>query len=246
MTMRLLGPVTALTMSVAVSIGCAQQGPPAGDSATSPAKFSVEASQNGSEKTSANSGAAARASGGSSASTKPQFRNVKVPAGTPLNLTLETAVASDKSRAEDPVRAKLSQPILIDSITVVPAGSQLRGSVLEAKQSGRVSGRATVSFRFDRLISGDESYDIHTARIAREARATKGEDAKKIGIGAGAGAVIGAFAGGKKGAAIGSGIGAGAGTGVVLSTRGEEVRLGPGAKLKTTLEDAVTIAVPID
>ena len=34
--------------------------------------------------------------------------------------------------------------------------------------------------------------------------------------------------------------------GVVLSTRGEEVRLGPGAKLKTTLEDAVTIAVPID
>jgi hypothetical protein len=109
-----------------------------------------------------------------------------------------------------------------------------------------VAGRASIAFRFDRLRSGDDTYDIHTARIAREAAATKGEDATKIGIGAGAGAVVGAIAGGKKGAAIGSIVGAGAGTGVVMATRGEEVRLGPGAKVKTTFVEPLTIAVAFD
>jgi len=177
---------------------------------------------------------------------KPRFREVTIPAGTALALELQTAVASDKSRPEDAVRAKLSQPVVVDGMTVLPAGAIVNGSVLEAKQSGRVSGRASVSFRFDRLRSGDETYDIVTTRIAREAAATKGEDAKKIGIGAGAGAVVGAIAGGKKGLAVGSIVGAGAGTGVVLATRGEEVRLGPGAKVKTTFVEPITIAVPFD
>jgi hypothetical protein len=175
-----------------------------------------------------------------------RFREVVIPAGTALPLELQTAVASDKSRAEDPVRAKLLQPIVVDGTTVVPAGAIVNGSVLEASESGRVSGRASVAIRFDRLRSGDDTYDIHTARIGREAAATKGKDAEKIGIGAGAGAVVGAIAGGKKGAAIGSIVGAGAGTGVVLATRGEEVRMGPGAKVKTTFVEPLTIAVPID
>jgi len=103
-----------------------------------------------------------------------------------------------------------------------------------------------VAFWFDRLRSGDESYAIRTARIAREAKPTKGEDAKKIGFGAGAGAVIGAIAGGKKGAAIGAAVGGGAGSGVVLATRGQEVRLGRGLRLKTTLEEPLTVQVSFD
>jgi hypothetical protein len=55
------------------------------------------------------------------------------------------------------------------------------------------------------------------------------EDATKIGIGAGAGAVIGGQLGVKDGAAKGAAIGGGAGTGVVLATKGKEMRLIPGA-----------------
>lgn len=163
-----------------------------------------------------------------------------------MHLRLDTAVSSDKSQPEDPVRAKLTQAIVIDGATVVPSGAEAIGSVLEAKRSGRVSGRASVAFRFDRLRSRDESYTIRTARIAREAEATKGEDAKKIGIGAGAGTLIGAIAGGKKGAAIGAGVGAGTGTGVVLATRGKEIHLARGTAVKATLEEPLKVQVPID
>jgi len=177
---------------------------------------------------------------------KPKFHEMTIPSGTTLSLTLETAVASDTSKAEDAVRAKLAKPIVIDGTTVAPEGAEVVGSVLETNQAGRVKGRASVAFRFDRLTAWNETYDIRTARIAREAEATKGEDAKKVGIGAGVGGVIGAIAGGKKGAAIGGAVGAGAGTGVVLATRGDEVRLAPGTTVSTKVEQPVTIFVPIE
>ena len=123
--------------------------------------------------------------------------------------------------------------------------AEATGTVFDAQQSGRVKGRATLSFGFDRLRSGQETYTIASTRITREAEATKGEDATKIGIGAGAGALIGAIAGGKKGAAIGTAVGAGAGTGAVLATRGEEVSLPVGTAVEATLEQPLKIRVAI-
>jgi len=77
------------------------------------------------------------------------------------------------------------------------------------------------------------------------APATKGEDAVKIGIGAGAGAVIAGILGGKDGAAKGAAIGGGAGTGVVLATKGQEMRLGLGADVSTKLTAPLTVRVRV-
>ena len=177
---------------------------------------------------------------------KAEFKEVTIPSGTTVNLTLETAVGSDSSRIEDTVRAKVSKPIMIGGLTAVPAGSEAVGSVTGAEQSGKVKGLASISMRFNRLTAWDETQDISTAGISRQAATTKKKDATKIGIGAGAGAVIGAIAGGKKGAAIGTAVGAGGGTGVVLATRGEEVRLGAGTPLRTTLREPLTVRVPVE
>ena len=176
---------------------------------------------------------------------QPRFREVTIPAGTTLSLTLDTAVSSDASKVEDVVRAKLATAVVINGTTALPAGAEATGTVFDAQQSGRVKGRATLSFGFDLLRSGQETYTIASTRITREAEATKGEDATKIGIGAGAGALIGAIAGGKKGAAIGTAVGAGAGTGAVLATRGEEVSLPVGTAVEATLEQPLKIRVAI-
>ena len=121
----------------------------------------------------------------------------------------------------------------------------MSGNVTEANPAGKVKGRASIALRFNRVIVASTPYTISTARIFREAEATKGEDAKKVGIGAGAGAVIGAIAGGKKGAAIGTAVGAGAGGGVVLATKGKEVGLGAGTTVKTTIQAPVKINAPM-
>lgn len=175
----------------------------------------------------------------------PKFREVTIPEGTSLSVTVTTPVASDSSKVEDLVQGTLAKPIVVSGTTAVPRGSELTGSVIEATQSARVKGRAAIAFRFDRIIVRSESHEIQTARVRREAASTKGKDAKKIGIGAGVGAIIGGVAGGGSGAAIGAAVGGGAGTGAVLATRGSEVELPAGTTITTQLQKPLTVLVPI-
>lgn len=173
----------------------------------------------------------------------PVFREVTIPAGTTLRLDLATSVASDSSRVEDTVRATLRQAVALNGETVLPAGTELAGVVTDVDDAGRVKGRARIAYRFTSLRHDGDRYDIATAPISHQAEATKGEDATKIAIGAGAGAAIGALLGGGDGAAKGAAIGGAGGTGVVLATKGKEVRLGPGANVNTRLTAPLTIRV---
>lgn len=173
----------------------------------------------------------------------PSYREVTIPSGTTLSLSLTSAVASDTSKVEDAVGAELTQAVTVDGRDVLPVGSTVSGQVTSADASARVKGRAQVAFRFNTLTTGGTKYDIQTAGLSRQAPATKGEDATKIGIGAGVGAAVGGLLGGKSGAAKGAAVGGGAGTGVVLATKGQEMRLAPGANVTTTLTAPLTVRV---
>lgn len=175
----------------------------------------------------------------------PQYREVTLPARTTLRLTLQSAVASDSSRVEDAVRAELREAISVGGQEVLPVGTELAGTVTSVERSGRVKGRARVAYRFNSLNRAGEEYDITTAVLSHQAEATKGEDATKIAVGAGAGAAVGALLGGGDGAVKGAAIGGAAGTGVVLATRGKEVRLGPGANVTTRLTEPLTVRVKV-
>jgi hypothetical protein len=170
---------------------------------------------------------------------------VIIPSGTRLSLTLKSDLASDTSAEEDVVKATLASPISVGGETVIRSGAEVTGTVLSAKGSAKVKGLASLAYRFDHMRVNSENVRIQTATISEEAKTTKGKDAKKIGIGAGAGALIGGIAGGGKGAAIGTAIGAGAGTGAVLATKGEEVRIPAGTRVTTTLQEPLTITVPV-
>ena len=174
---------------------------------------------------------------------QPEYRDVTIPAGTSLSIVLDTEVASATSQIEDPVRGHLGRGITIKGLEALPRGTRVSGVVTDAKSSGKVKGLASVAFRFTDVRVGDEVQRIHTSAVSRQAKSTKGKDAKKIGIGAGAGALIGGIAGGGKGAAIGAGIGGGAGTGVVLATKGEEVTVPAGTTVTASLTEPLTVRV---
>jgi hypothetical protein len=175
---------------------------------------------------------------------RPEYREVTIPAGTVLPLRLTSNVGSDISGMEDPVHAQLRRAIVVRGIGVLPAGSAVSGYVTEAHRSAKVKGRARVGFRFNTVTARGESYRVSTSSVVRQAPGTKKKDAAKIAIPAAAGAIIGGIADGKKGAAIGTAVGGGAGTGVVLATRGQEVRLGRGAAVSVRLLKPLTVIVP--
>ena len=175
----------------------------------------------------------------------PEYREVTLAAGTVLPLELQTAVGSDTSTVEDQVRATLRRTITAEGVEALPAGSVLLGHVTAADRAGRVKGRARIAFRFTKLDpAGDaERLSISTTTVSRMAEATKKQDAAKIGGGAVGGAIIGGILGGGDGAAKGAAVGGAAGTGVVLATRGKDVRLGSGADVSVKLTAPVTVRV---
>ena len=168
-------------------------------------------------------------------------REVTLPSGTLLPLTLDSYVASDTSRVESPVRAHLRRAVIVNGVEVLPAGTRLSGFVTEARQSARVKGRGRLGVPVHRHVGRQRPLPrVHVPRRARSARHEE-EGRPDDGIPAGAGAIIGGIADGRKGAAIGSAVGGAAGTGVVLSTRGKDVRLGRGAAVAVRLLQPVRV-----
>jgi hypothetical protein len=152
---------------------------------------------------------------------------ITVPAGTKLRVALLDAVSSDKSQAGDTFGASLTEPVIIDGRTVLAKGTKVRGRVIDAQESGRVKGRASLELKLTDVTRNGKSVSIATKPYTQVAEPTKKRDAAIIGGGAGLGAAIGAIAGGGKGAAIGAAVGGGAGTGTVVATKGKDIRLAP-------------------
>ena len=177
----------------------------------------------------------------------PRWREVVLPAGTALPVTLDTSVGSDTSRVEDRVSAHLAKPVVVEGITALPEGTSVSGVVTDATRAGQVKGTSRLALRFDSLTPAhtDERYEIETSTVARNGQSEKKKDALKIAAPAAGGAIVGGIIGGKKGAAIGGAAGGGAGAAVVMTQRGKEVRLGRGATLTLRLTEPVTVRVRI-
>jgi hypothetical protein len=73
---------------------------------------------------------------------------VTIPQGTALRLDLATALATDTSKVEDPVRATLRQAVVIDGATVIPAGDRAAG-VGHRTWSGLAASKAARRSRID-------------------------------------------------------------------------------------------------
>jgi len=175
----------------------------------------------------------------------PEYREVTIAAGTALPLEMTSTISSASAEVEAPVSAKLRNAISVDGETAIPAGTVLRGNVTDVERSGRVSGRAHLSFAFNEAnIRGDRE-DLKTNPLTFEAEATKGEDATKVGAGAVGGAILGGILGGKKGAAKGAIAGGAAGTGVVLATKGKEVSVNEGTDVTATLAQPLTLRLRV-
>jgi hypothetical protein len=174
-----------------------------------------------------------------------RFREVAVPAETPLKLRLKTGAGSATSTVEDPVEAELAEAVVISGVTALPAGSPVRGHVTAVEAPGKVKGRASLSVRFDSISIAGERYPID-ARFARTAESTKTRDAERIAVPAAVGAIVGAAIGEGKGAAIGAAVGGGAGAAVVMSTTGPQIALGTGTVLELQAGRALDVRVPIE
>ncbi len=152
----------------------------------------------------------------------PQPETFQIPAGTPIAIRTVSSLSTKTNKPGEPFSATLASALIVNGVTIAKRGSSVGGTIIDSDPGGRVKGVATITLGITRIRTADgQSLAVSASPVQIAAKSTKGKDAAKIGVGAGAGALIGGIAGGGKGAGIGALVGGGAGTGVVLATRGD-------------------------
>jgi hypothetical protein len=177
------------------------------------------------------------------AATRNHSDPVTVAEDTPVHVTLDQALTSNKSRPGDHFDATVSKPIIIGEKTVIPQGARVEGVVVDAKQSGRLRGRARLQLALQTVEVDGKNYEIRTVSAHRVGGSHKKRNIAWIGGGTGGGLLIGALAAGGKGALIGGPIGAGAGVATAYLTGKKDIKLPAETHLTFKLVAPVTVDV---
>jgi hypothetical protein len=150
---------------------------------------------------------------------------ITVPEGAVIAVRLDDALSSKTSTEGDGFSATVSEAVVVNGVTAIPAGATAEGVIVQAKPLGRFKGGAVLEVRLDSVMIDGERSNLKTTAISHELKGKGKRTAVMIGGGAGAGALIGGLAGGGKGAAIGAAVGAGAGTAGAAFTGNKDIYL---------------------
>ena len=166
---------------------------------------------------------------------------IELPAGTNLVIRMIDAVDSERNSVGQTFAASLDEPVMIEGHTVIARGADVVVKLVDASESGKLTGRTTLTLDLMSLKVHDRMVDVNTETVKEESSSRGARTAKVAGGGAALGTIIGAIAGGGKGAAIGLGAGAAAGAGVEILTKGQRVRVPSETRLTFVLENAVRL-----
>ena len=182
-----------------------------------------------------------------------------VPAGTALMARLETTLATFSNKPGDPFHARLTQDVVLNGKTVIPAGTTIEGRVTRVSEPRRISGKPTIGILPEALIlpTGERFFLDATLVDTNAGRDTdvnqEGEfkgsghdrrDQIETGGGTAGGMLVGGLIGGPPGILIGGIVGAGS-TGAHWLSKHRSATLMAGTELTLELNRplAMTTAV---
>jgi len=151
-------------------------------------------------------------------------QGASLPAGTGLRMKLETPLSTHKSKVGDVFTGRLTEAVVVNGQTMVPAGAAVTGRVIKLSEPRRIAGTPSIALLPDRIVMPNGNEFLITATVVDTARSShttvddegrihgrgrSGRDNGEMVAGAGAGAIIGTLVAGAKGLFIGGGLGFG-------------------------------------
>jgi hypothetical protein len=165
-------------------------------------------------------------------------KEVRLSSGTEISVQLAERLSSKTARVEDLVAASIFRPVRAEGVLALPAGTRVRGTVVDVEPAQRPSKGGRLEIVFDRIDLDGERVDFRGRVSSIDQGSDTGKTAGKAGLGAVIGGVLGTILGGGKGAIVGVIVG---GTGAVVGTKGDEVELPAGTVLTVRLEEPLRI-----
>jgi len=171
----------------------------------------------------------------------PNAVGVQIPSGTPVIVRMIDGVDSQKDPTGATFRATVDEPVVVNGQTIIPRNSDALVKLVQAHQSGRMTGRSALTLALQQVSINGRMVDTYTEAVTQTSGSKGKKTAAETGGGAALGAVIGALAGGGRGAAIGAVGGGAAGAGVAVVTGGEKVKIPSETRLTFTLQAPVQL-----
>lgn len=173
----------------------------------------------------------------------PASHIVEVPAGTPVAVTLETAVSTETAKAGDLWRGTLAESVAVGGQVVWAAGVPVSGVVSQSVPAGRLaSGKGVLGLKLTEI--GTSDVEGGTYVVSGDARGER--NAKIIGGGAALGALVGLLSDSKNKqdhALGGAVIGAAAGTAAAAATAKTAIVIPAGKPVSFSLQAAEKVTV---
>ena len=160
-------------------------------------------------------------------------RTATLPSGTEIVASLDGSISTERSNVGDEVQLHTVQPIRLEGDASIAEGAELRGTVTRVKGGGRIAGAPELALKFTELEIDGHSYPITADAFQLKGKDDKTESAAEIG----GGALVGGIVKGVKGAIVGAAIG----TGVAVATKGDQLTLGAGQRIRIRLAEPVTV-----
>ena len=145
-----------------------------------------------------------------------------VPAGTVLMVRLDTTLATFSNRVGDPFQGKITQPIVLNGKTLIPAGAIVEGRVTKVSEPRRIQGKPSLGILPEAVImpTGERYFldaTLTDTNIAGTDVSSEGQfkgtghdrrDQLEVGGGTAGGMLVGGLIGGGPGVLIGGAVGA--------------------------------------
>ena len=169
---------------------------------------------------------------------------IVVPAGTDLVVTLSQTLGSKLSQTGQTFLANVAQPVSVGGQVAIPKGSAVSGTVVTAKEKGKIKGEGQLSLTLKSVTVNGQTYPIQTVTLDSTVKGKGKRTAVTTGGGAAGGALIGGIAGGGKGAGIGALVGAGAGFVGGAFTGNKQIELPAESAVTFSLSAPLTLPPP--
>lgn len=168
-------------------------------------------------------------------------QRVVIPSGTVLTVRLNSALGSSTSKAGQNFEGVLQNGVSRNGKTIIPRGSTVSGTVVEAKAKGKLKGEAVLNLRLNTITVRKQVYTIQTHVLQNTAKGKGKRTAATTGGGAAGGALIGGIAGGGKGAGIGALVGGAAGLVGGAATGNQQIEIPAESALSFRLSSPLTV-----